>query len=108
MGRGNGDCWCAARHRTFRFNRTPTRPRHISAARGTNHADEALLVGIAASFLTVLGQGIVDYTLPNSVIFFAVWALIGAVLGISNTDRCSVRFASSAYPLSPDRAARGH
>ena len=68
----------------------------ISAARGTNHADEALLVGIAASFLTVLGQGIVDYTLPNSVIFFAVWALIGAVLGISN--RTDAQFGSPVLP----------
>jgi putative inorganic carbon (hco3(-)) transporter len=72
----------------------------MSAARGANHADEALLVGIAASLLTVLGQGIVDYTLPNSVIFFAVWALIGAVLGISN--------ATDAQLGSPVLHARYH
>jgi putative inorganic carbon (hco3(-)) transporter len=81
--------------------------RTISALRGAKHADEALLVGIAASFLTVLGQGIVDYTLPNSVIFFAVWGLIGAVLGISNATDVQSRspMVSTRYHQTEQRGA---
>ncbi len=42
--------------------------------------DRALVAGISAALLSVLGQGLVDYTLRNAVIFVTVWALVGALL----------------------------
>ncbi|MDP9068352.1 MAG: O-antigen ligase family protein [Actinomycetota bacterium] len=40
----------------------------------------ALVVGIAAALITVMGQGLVDYPLKNAVIWFTVWGLVGALL----------------------------
>jgi O-antigen ligase len=42
--------------------------------------DRALVAGIVAALVAVLGQGLVDYTLRNAIIFLAVWALVGALL----------------------------
>ena len=42
--------------------------------------DRAVMLGCAAALLTVLGQGIVDYTLGNPVIHIAFWTLVGALL----------------------------
>ena len=48
-------------------------------ARG-DPADRALVIGISASLLSVLGQGAVDYVIPNPVVYVAMWTLIGALL----------------------------
>jgi len=54
------------------------------ATRGANNRgdreDRAIVVGVTAALITVLGQGLVDYTLRNVVIFTALWGLIGALL----------------------------
>lgn len=54
------------------------------ATRGANkrgdREDRAIVVGVTAALITVLGQGLVDYTLRNVVIFTALWGLIGALL----------------------------
>ena len=42
--------------------------------------DRAVMLGCAAALLTVVGQGIVDYTLGNPVIHIAFWTLVGALL----------------------------
>jgi O-antigen ligase len=41
--------------------------------------DVAVLLGLAAALVAVLGQGLVDYTLRNSVLFVACFGLIGAL-----------------------------
>jgi putative inorganic carbon (hco3(-)) transporter len=48
-------------------------------ARG-DPADHAIVIGIGAALLTILTQGFVDYTLGNSVVHIAFWALVGAML----------------------------
>jgi putative inorganic carbon (hco3(-)) transporter len=42
--------------------------------------DRALVVGLAAALLSVVGQGLVDFTLRNAVVHIALWGLIGALL----------------------------
>lgn len=42
--------------------------------------DRALVLGIAASLLTVLTQGVFDYVIPNPVVYTAFWTLVGALL----------------------------
>lgn len=39
-----------------------------------------MIAGISAGLLALLGQGVVDYTFRNAVVFVAVWAAIGALL----------------------------
>jgi O-antigen ligase len=48
-------------------------------ARG-DPADRAIVIGISAALLSVLGQGAVDYVIPNPVVYIAMWTLIGALL----------------------------
>jgi O-antigen ligase len=48
-------------------------------ARG-DPADRALVIGISAALLSVLGQGAVDYVIPNPVVYIAMWTLVGALL----------------------------
>lgn len=54
------------------------------ASRGANkrgdRADRAIVAGVTAALITVIGQGLVDYTMGNLVIFMALWGLVGAVL----------------------------
>ena len=42
--------------------------------------DRAVICGIAAGLIAVLGQGIFDYLLRNAVLWILVWGLIGALL----------------------------
>ena len=46
-----------------------------------NQKDHVLVAGMAAALVSVVAQGQVDYTLRSSVIFFAIWSVIGALLG---------------------------
>jgi O-antigen ligase len=47
----------------------------------TGRRDEAALIaGLAAAGITVLGQGLVDYPLRNEVLWFTFWTVIGALL----------------------------
>jgi O-antigen ligase len=39
-----------------------------------------IVAGVTAGLLAMLGQGLVDYTLRNAVVFVALWAVIGALL----------------------------
>ena len=51
--------------------------------RGTSRSaasDRAVMSGMAAALVALAAQGIVDYTLRNAVIFFAVWAIVGCLL----------------------------
>jgi O-antigen ligase len=42
--------------------------------------DSALVAGIAAGLVSILVQGMVDYTLRNAVNLYATWAVIGILL----------------------------
>lgn len=42
--------------------------------------EAALIAGLAAAGITVLGQGVVDYPLRNEVLWFTFWTLVGALL----------------------------
>ena len=42
--------------------------------------EQAVVGGVAAALVALVVQGVIDYTLRNSVIFFALWALIGVLL----------------------------
>jgi hypothetical protein len=39
-----------------------------------------MIAGIAASLITVFGQGLVDYNMRNTVIHLAVWGVVGMML----------------------------
>jgi O-antigen ligase len=43
--------------------------------------DRAVIVGMAAGLIAVLGQGPVDYTWRNTVVFVAISAMVGILLG---------------------------
>jgi O-antigen ligase len=58
----------AAREAGLRFRRLRRR------------ADRAVVAGVAAGLLAILGQGVFDYVLRNAVANIATWALIGALL----------------------------
>jgi O-antigen ligase len=42
--------------------------------------DHELLASLAAAAAAVAGQGVVDYVLRSSVVFFAMWGVLGALL----------------------------
>jgi hypothetical protein len=54
------------------------------AARGAlargDPRSRAVVGGLCAALITVVGQGFVDYTLRNVVIFITLWGLIGLLL----------------------------
>jgi O-antigen ligase len=50
------------------------------ALRNAHPVDAAIVAGSAAALVAVVGQGLVDYTLRNSVIFVAVCGLVGLLL----------------------------
>jgi O-antigen ligase len=58
----------AAREAGLRFRRLGRR------------ADRAVVAGVAAGLLAILGQGVFDYVLRNAVANIATWALVGALL----------------------------
>lgn len=49
-------------------------------ARAEETRDRAMVAGVAAGLIAIAGQGIVDYTLRNAVIFFTFWSLVGVLL----------------------------
>ena len=57
----------------------------IAGAR--SRRDRAVLAGIVASLLAVLGQGVFDYLLRNAVLFMTVWMLIGLALAFGRLYR---------------------
>jgi len=48
-----------------------------------SRADRSLLAALAAALAAVMGQGLVDYTLRNSVIFTMAFGLLGAALALA-------------------------
>jgi len=56
-----------------------------------NARDRAMVVGLTAAMITLLGQGIVDYTLRNAVVFFAALTVIGAFLATWRIATTSTR-----------------
>lgn len=78
--------------------------------------EASLLVGVIAALVSVVGQGLVDYTLRNPVVFLLVWLLIGLILaavriaartgetsGASGSARLGTRLPSPG-PSAPRRA----
>ena len=59
------------------------RGRREALLRG-DRQDVALVAGLSAALIAVLGQFMVDYTLGNSVVHIAVWSTIGALLACSH------------------------
>lgn len=63
---------------------------HVTArrmARRVGAEDRAVLAGLVAALVGVLGQGIVDYTLTNAVLLTMLMALVGAVLAYDRVTR---------------------
>lgn len=57
-------------------------------ARGAGrHRDTQLLIGLGAAGAAVLGQGLVDYTLRNSVVHTAVFLVVGCLLAVLRVER---------------------
>jgi O-antigen ligase len=70
-------------------------------------SEHALVAGVGAALLSVLGQGLVDYTMRNAVILLEVWMLVGAVLVVRHeAARAAGAAASPSAPSAPryDRA----
>lgn len=59
--------------------------RAVRAERGEE--DRAVVVSLQASLIAMAGQGIVDYTFRNSVLFLVFWAVTGALLAAHRTTR---------------------
>ncbi|MGH9158084.1 MAG: O-antigen ligase family protein [Acidimicrobiales bacterium] len=66
------------------------RARRLAVGAG-RYQDAALLAGLSAAAAAVLGQGLVDYTLRNSVVFTAVVGVFGFLLA-------SIGFETSLAP----------
>jgi O-antigen ligase len=64
-------------------------------------SERAVVAGVVAALTGVLGQGIVDYTLHNSVILVVLFALIGAALAF---DRAKPSYPNPR-PQSPSQPA---
>lgn len=56
-------------------------------ARRVEAEDRAVLAGLAAALVGVLGQGVVDYTLTNAVLLTMLFAMVGAVLAYDRVSR---------------------
>jgi O-antigen ligase len=50
------------------------------SASSSSRRDRAVIAGIVAALVAVVGQGVFDYLLRNAVLFMFVWTLIGALL----------------------------
>jgi putative inorganic carbon (HCO3(-)) transporter len=59
-------------------------------------ADLSVLAGSAAALVAVFGQGLVDYTLRNSVIVVAVFGLVGVLLAAARVAESTPSAAVSA------------
>jgi putative inorganic carbon (HCO3(-)) transporter len=69
-----------------------SRARRALLRSGRPMIDLAMLTGVAAGLVAVLGSGLVDYTLRNSSIFVSAFGLIGLLLAAS---RAALRPASA-------------
>ncbi|HVF76129.1 MAG TPA: O-antigen ligase family protein [Acidimicrobiales bacterium] len=56
-------------------------------ARRVAAEDRAVVAGLAAALVGVLGQGIVDYTLHNAVVLTLLFAMVGAVFAYDRITR---------------------
>lgn len=56
-----------------------------TAARAATRADRVLVAALAAALTAVFGQGLVDYTLRNTVIVTTVFALVGALVAMARS-----------------------
>jgi hypothetical protein len=78
------------------------------ASRGANkrgdRADRAIVAGVTAALITVVGQGFVDYTMGNLVVFVALWALVGALLVARREAYVVLETADDSEPVrAPNR-----
>jgi O-antigen ligase len=65
------------------------------AAVRTSRRDRAVIAGIVAALITVVGQGVFDYLLRNAVLLVTVWALVGLLLASARIhERDDARQAS--------------
>ncbi|AMT95085.1 hypothetical protein A2T55_16345 [Brevibacterium linens] len=46
-------------------------------------SEAVVVLGLACALLSVLVQGIVDYTLGNPILYYLVWAIIGALFAVT-------------------------
>jgi putative inorganic carbon (hco3(-)) transporter len=56
---------------------------HATRERGTSLSDisdRAMVAGMAAALVALAAQGLVDFTLRNTVILYAVWSVIGCLI----------------------------
>jgi putative inorganic carbon (HCO3(-)) transporter len=63
-------------------------------------SDRAVVAGMAAALVALLAQGLVDFTLRNTVILYAVWAVIGCMLASVHLARDS---SEAEEPEAADR-----
>ena len=56
------------------------------AAARAGPSEQAILAGVAAALAAVAGQGLVDYTLRNSVILTTVFTLLGCAFALTRAD----------------------
>ncbi len=52
----------------------------LRRARAGSSRDSTLIAGIVAALISVVGQGMFDYTVGNPLIFYTLWILIGLLL----------------------------
>jgi hypothetical protein len=52
--------------------------------------DAALVAGLAAALMMVVGQGLVDFTLRNPIIIVVVWSVLGLLLAADRVTRTQV------------------
>ena len=61
--------------------------RRAGQATARMRRDRAVIAGIVAALIAVVGQGFFDYILRNAVLFMTVWALVGALLACDRIVR---------------------
>lgn len=69
------------------FSRARRRARRIG-----HHREAALMCGLTAALVAVLGQGLVDYTLRNAVVFTTTFFVLGCLLVV-------IRWADEVDPV---------
>jgi O-antigen ligase len=67
-----------------------------SALRVVRDRDAAVVVGLAAACAGIAGQGIIDYTYRNPVLFMVDWAILGMVVAAAAAARRVHRSAGPA------------
>lgn len=54
-------------------------------------SEAMLLLGLVAALLAVFGQGMVDFTLGNPILFYLVWTIIGVLFAATHRSRSQPR-----------------